>query len=70
MKALNNFRRNIRAACDKAGISQRQLAEDAGIHYVTVNRILRGHLCPTIDVCEKIADAAKVPVENAFSKAK
>lgn len=68
MAASENFAENIRKACVKLGISHRTLAERSGIHYVTVSRILNGHLDPTISTAEKLAKAAKLPLKKIFYK--
>jgi transcriptional regulator with XRE-family HTH domain len=58
MPLLSNFVANLRTACERRNLSQRALADSAGVHYVTVNRIFQQKLSPSIDVCEKLAIAA------------
>jgi len=65
---INNFVGNLQAALKKQGMSQAALAREAGVHYVTVNRILKYRLTPTIDVCERLAIAAKMQPEKIFRK--
>jgi len=67
VSAIDDFRANLRSACEKHDISQRELARRSEVHYVTVNRILKGILTnPTIDVCERLAKAAGVPLPKIF----
>ena len=67
MPILNNFRENIVAACAKAKISQAELARRSGVHFVTVNRIFKGVLSPSVEICEKLAEAAGIQPEKSFS---
>jgi ribosome-binding protein aMBF1 (putative translation factor) len=65
----DNFVANVRAALDKRGWSQRELARQAEIHWQTVGRILSGGMNPTTEMCEKIADALEItPPEKIFRK--
>lgn len=58
MKASSNFRANLRKAVAAAGVSQRELANDANVSYPYVNRVLNEHVTdPSIDHCEKLAAA-------------
>lgn len=68
MALINNFVGNLQAALEKHGMTQAALARQAGVHYVTVNRILKYRLTPTVDVCEKLAIAAKMQPEKIFRK--
>lgn len=52
----------ITAARTRVGISQRQLAEAAGVHYNTVSRIERGRHRASVDTLERLAIALDVPV--------
>ncbi len=66
MNLLKNFRENLAAACELAGLSQSELARRSGIHVTTVNRILRGHLDPSVKVCEQLATAAGIRPDTIF----
>lgn len=68
MAALDNFRRNLERACERKGWSQKDLARQSSVHYVTINRILRGHICPTIPVAERLAKAVGVPLEKFLAR--
>lgn len=57
MNATINFRKNLRTAMRKRGLSQRKIAEKADLSYPYVNRILRGRATPAIDICDTLADA-------------
>lgn len=66
--ALDNFRDNLRRRCESQGISQQELSRKSGVHYVTINRILRGHTVPTIPVAEALARAAGIALEKILAK--
>ena len=66
--ALENFRANLRHACEAKGISQQELSRKADVHYVTVNRILRGHVVPTIPIAERLANALGFTLEKFLVK--
>ena len=57
MAALGNFRHNLKSALDAQGLSQRQLARDAGVTHAYVNRILQGYTEPSLSQCERLAQA-------------
>lgn len=59
------FRLKLSAAI--AGESQRHFAERAGISYVFLNRILKGHSNPTLETCDKIADALGFKLEELLA---
>lgn len=60
MALAENVRSNLSRFLSDRGISQRELAERSGVHYVTINRILNGQ-DPTLSVCEKLARALGLP---------
>mgnify|MGYP001284775887 CR=1 FL=1 len=66
--ALDTFRDNLRTACERKGISQQELSRKSDVHYVTINRIFRGHITPTIPVAEKLARAVGFSLEKIFAK--
>jgi transcriptional regulator with XRE-family HTH domain len=51
---------------DKRGYSVRQLAELAGVGFVTVSRIENGHISPTVTMLEKLAKALDIDVRDFF----
>lgn len=68
MQAAENFRRELRAAMQRTGVSQRQLAERANTSYPGINRILQGKQTPTIDLADRLADAVGVTLSELFGK--
>lgn len=62
MPANENFRDNLRLAMDAKGISQRRLAELSECSYPYVNRVLQGHVEPSLPQCEKLAKAVGYPL--------
>ncbi len=66
--ALENFRDNLRNVCEEKGISQQELSRKSDVHYVTINRILRGHAIPTIPIAERLAKAVGFPLEKFLVK--
>jgi len=61
---LKNFRANVLYASEAAGISQQELARRSGVHFVTINRILRGVQDPGIQRCERIAAGLGIPLRD------
>jgi len=51
---------------DKRGYSVRQLAELAGVGFVTVSRIENEHISPTVTMLEKLAKALEIDVRDFF----
>lgn len=66
MPLLDNFAVNLRDAMKRNRISGMELARRSGMHFVTISRILHGKLSPTIDTCEKLAQAADMRPDTAF----
>lgn len=66
MALLENFVANLLAACDRAGISQRELSRRSGVHFTTINRIFRRNLDPSVETCEALARAAGMTEEKIF----
>lgn len=62
--ATDNFRKNLRTLLNAKGISQRAIGEKSGISYPYVNRILQGTVTPALDICDALADAASVPLNE------
>jgi transcriptional regulator with XRE-family HTH domain len=54
------FGQNIRKARTKAGLTQEQLAERAGLHANFYARVERGEENPSYETIEKIVKALKV----------
>lgn len=61
---------NLRRIRVEAGISQEQLAVDAGVDRTYVGRVERGIENPTVANLEKLADALSVHISALFMKPK
>lgn len=57
VKALENFRENVKLAITELGINQYELADKAEISRPYLNRLLREKQEPSISVCDRISDA-------------
>jgi transcriptional regulator with XRE-family HTH domain len=51
---------------EKRGLSLRQLADLAGVSFVTVSRIENDKLSPTVQLLEKLAKALNISVRDFF----
>jgi transcriptional regulator with XRE-family HTH domain len=51
---------------DKRGFSVRQLAERAGVSYVTIVKIENSRMSPTVALLEKLAQALEISVRDFF----
>lgn len=70
MPLADNFRENLRSAIEKNGLTQRQLAEKSGVHYVTICNILAGRAEPSLTICEALAKAAKIKLPEIFAESR
>lgn len=69
MPMQDNLIRNLEMAIQRSGITQYQLAESAGIHRVTLSRIMTRHLEPSLAIVEKLAKSLDVvPSERLLQK--
>ena len=59
--------RNVRLIRNKIGLSQEQLADEAGLHRTYIGSIERGERNVSIDNIEKIAKALKVKPTRLLS---
>lgn len=66
MAVLENVRTNLRREMQRQGLSQQDLSERTGLHYVTISRILTGKIEPSIESCELLARAVGMPPEMIF----
>ncbi len=57
-----------RRALDRSGMTQRDLERASGVHFVTINRILKGTQEPTLEVVEKITKALRIDPAKIFGK--
>ncbi len=51
---------------EKRGYSLRELAQRAGVTYVTISRIENGHVSPTVQMLEKLAKALGIGLRDFF----
>lgn len=71
MPFRDNFRENLRKWLDRGEITITKLAELAGVHRVTIHKILSGEIEPSLSLCEKIAEKIGVlPPEKIFQKSR
>lgn len=68
VQATDTFRIHLREAMNRAGISQRDLAEKVETGYPGINRILQGKQVPTLDLADRIADAIGIPLHELLGK--
>jgi len=58
----------LKNAREKAGLTQAEIAEKAGIHFNYYARVERGEVTPRVDIVENIAKALniklKLPLDN------
>lgn len=65
--AIENFRLNLVALCHARKLSQRALSSKTGNSYVTINRIMKANMKPSVAVCEGISKALGVPLVEMFA---
>lgn len=53
----------LREAREKAGLTQAEVAQKAGIHFNYYARVERGEVTPRVDIVENIAKALKIRVK-------
>ena len=53
----------FKTAREKAGLTQAEAAEKAGIHFNYYARVERGEVTPRVDIVENIAKALKIEVK-------
>lgn len=71
MPFRDNFRDNLRAWIERGELTVTELARRAGIHRVTIYKILSGEIEPSLSMCEKLADSAGIsPPEKVFQKSR
>lgn len=69
VSATTDFRDKLEAELARRGWTQQELARRSGVHFVTINRILRSSQTPTIDVAERLAKAVGLGLPNFFKNA-
>ena len=60
----------LRAWRDRRGLSLHELADRAGVSYVTIARIESGRMSPTVTTLEKLAQALGITVRDLFPREK
>lgn len=71
MPFRDNFRDNLKARLSKGDLTVTELAKRAGVHRVTVHKILSGEIEPSLSLCEKLANSAGIsPPEKIFQKSR
>lgn len=58
---------NLKKAREKAGLTQEQLAEKAGVVRQTILFLEKGQYNPSLRLASKISKIVKVPIEELFS---
>jgi len=67
IKIEKKFGKHVRALRERAGYSQEQLADLAGIHRTYLGGIERGERNPSLKNIQRIAKALKVPMDELFN---
>lgn len=65
--ASDNFRKNVREEAERRGMTHRDLAKKAKMHFVSLSRILNGKTEPSLPVAERIAKAINKSLEEILS---
>jgi len=58
----------LKDAREKAGLTQAEVAEKAGIHFNYYARVERGEVTPRVDIVENIARALKINLRLPLGK--
>ena len=66
-KLQENFRRNLRAAMQIRGLSQRECARRSGVYHANLSRILNGLQSPSLQTCEVLAAVVGCSVRELFA---
>jgi len=65
---LSVFGAELRKLREKAGLSQEQLAESAGVHRTYVSLLERNKKSPTLDVLFRLCKALRVPASKVIAR--
>jgi transcriptional regulator with XRE-family HTH domain len=68
--AAERFRENVNAYRKAHKLTLAVIADAAKIHKVTMSLVLAGKNIPTLPICQRIADALGVPIEDLFGSKK
>ena len=58
----------LKDAREKAGLTQAEVAEKAGIHFNYYARVERGEVTPRVDIVENLARALKINLRLPLDK--
>jgi transcriptional regulator with XRE-family HTH domain len=58
----------LKDARDKAGLTQAEVAEKAGIHFNYYARVERGEVTPRVDIVDNLARALKINLRLPLNK--
>ncbi len=58
MSDVDRYRQNLAALLESRQMTQAELAERSGVHFVTVSRVLSGNASPSLEMCEKLSTGA------------
>jgi XRE family transcriptional regulator, regulator of sulfur utilization len=61
-KKLIAFGKSLKKVRESKGLTQEDLAHNAGISFTTVNNLENGHLNPTLATLYALADGLKIPL--------
>ncbi len=64
------FRNNLRWHLDREEISITRLAKKAGVHRVTIHKVLAGEFEPSLSLCEAIAGALGIKPDQIFANSR
>jgi len=68
VRALENFRENLREALEYLDVTQESLAEHSDLSRPYINRILAGKQEPSLPTCDQICDAIKIPLAKMLDE--
>lgn len=68
--SLEELRPTIIAAFERSGMTQQELSRLSGVHFVTVNRFLRGEQGFSFDLAEKLAAALGLELRVSTARKK
>ena len=68
MSDVDRFRTNLAALLGSKQMTQADLAERSGVHFVTVSRVLSGNASPSLAICEKLSTGAGTTTAELLGK--
>jgi transcriptional regulator with XRE-family HTH domain len=70
VQAVRNFRVNAKHAMQARGWSQYVLAEKTELSRPFINRVFQGKQDPSLEICDRIADALDLPLPDLLASPK